>query len=415
MRVLSVILLGIFVSVHGAQQVSLESYASGFDSIPIAVVKFSGTGALPSGDEPWRVIADDLAFSARFEVSRPLGADTAALHAANIGIYIDGAYSISGDQITFDCMLRDARTKAQLLGKQFKGDAGQLRPMAHRFANRVLESLSGDKGYFESSIVFVRDEGQVKNLWAADFDGHRARQITRTKTVNIFPACIDASTILWVSYGRNKPDIVHGSLSGGNGSVIFKSRYVETSPDVSRIDGSIAFASSRSGSFDIYTSGIDGQNLKRLTFDKAISTAPCWSPNGYQIAYTSDHTGQPQIFVMDADGANVRRLTYDGTYQDSPAWSPRGDRIAYSSLRGGKFDIWTINTDGSGVFQVTSLGGHNEYPVWSPDGQQIMFFNRIGAKNDIYVVKADGSKLKRVTTFGNAKMPCWMVPPASVQ
>src|SRR3954465_11544176 len=47
----------------------------------------------------------------------------------------------------------------------------------------------------------------------------------------------------------------------------------------------------------IYTTSIDGGELKRLTSGDSSSSAPRWSPDGKKIAYT---TGS-QVWVMDAD------------------------------------------------------------------------------------------------------------------
>jgi TolB protein len=392
-----------------AERIDLEAYASGFDSIPIAVMKFrptAGSGTLQE-DAPWKIVADDLEFSGRFFVTRATKPDSALFAENSIGIFIDGEYTVKGNSVELDCYLHDAATMDQLVGKKFRGERRFLRGMAHRYANQVYEMLLGERGPFESKIVFVGDKGAVKNLFMMDFDGHNVKQITNYKTANIFPAFIDSNTLVWTSFLRGKPDIYKGSIATGKSKIFVYSRFVETSPVISHIEGKMAYASSRGDNLDIYTCDLGGGNRKQLTFNRAIDTSPTWSPNGYHIAFTSDRAGGPQIYVMDGEGANTRRLTFEGRYQDSPAWSPKGDRIAYASLHNGKFDIWTIEPDGANPTQVTSCPGNNEYPTWAPDASMICFVSTRSGRSDLYAVRPDGSGLRRLTRMGNVKMPDW--------
>ncbi len=392
-----------------AEQVSLEAYASGFDSIPIAVLPFQAAeGSKPiTKNLPWKIIADDLDFSGRFQVFETGQADSAFFAQHGIGIYIHGEYLHTGTSIVLDCNVHDAKTSRMLAGKKYRGETSKLRGMAHRYSNEVFEMLLGEKGPFESRLLYVVDNGSSKNLGIMDYDGHNQKQLTQAATVNIFPSFIDADHILWTAFFRGKPDLYKGSVTTGKFGIFVYSRFVETSPCYSSITGLVAYASSRSGNLEIYTCNADGKGIKQLTFSKGIDTSPTWSPNGHQIAFTSDRSGQPQIYVMDADGVNTRRLTFEGRYQDSPAWSPNGDLIAYSSLHDGKFDIWVIGADGSDPRPVTSSPGNNEYPAWSPDGSHIAFVSTRGGASDIYAIRANGEGLKRITSLGNAKMPDW--------
>jgi len=403
------LLIGITTKATRAEKIKLEAYASGFDSIPIAILQFrpsSGSSAIEK-NEPWKIIANDLAFSGRFDVTRVSKVDSSIFAEKNIGIFVDGEYTIEGNTVMMDCYLHDAFSMDLLYGKKFKGPKKYIRSMAHRYANQLMEMITGDQGPFETKILFVREKSGVKNLFLMDYDGFNMRQLTQSKTMNIFPAFLDSSHIIWTAYYRGKPDLYKGSISSGDFAIFVYSRFVETSPAVSDITGKVAYASSKKGNLDIYSCDSDGSNTKQLTFHYGIDTAPCWSPNGYQIAFTSDRSGQPQIYVMDADGVNTKRITFEGRYQDSPAWSPNGELIAYSSMHKGKMDIWTIQPDGTEAKQITTCPGHNDAPTWSPDGSHIAFVSDRGPNSDIWVVRPDGTGLKQVTRVGDARMPDW--------
>ena len=397
-------------SVARAQKVNLEIYASRFDSIPIGVVDFkSKSPAAIAENEPWKVIANDFDLCGRFHVIAKKAFDSAAFAAEGASIYVDGEYVLEGEAVSFTCYVYDVATRGQLFSKVYTGDRKSLRSCAHKFTNEIYDLLYGEKGIFESRVLFVRNEGANKNIAIMDFDGGNQRQITKGKILNLFPAFVDASTMLWTSYLRGKPDIYTGSISDGKPNVVAASRGIQVSPAFSTIDNTVVYASSKNGSLDIYTSNLDGSNVRQITAGGCVETAPCWSPSGYQIAFTSDKSGNPQIYVMDADGANQRRLTYKSRYSDSPSWSPKGDKIAFASMKPetGKLDIWTVAPDGSNETQVTTMPGHNEYPTWSPDGSLIGFINRSGGKSDFYIMKPDGSRIKRITSGGDVQMPDW--------
>jgi TolB protein len=402
------LLVVLSIGICRAERVSLESYAHNLDSLPIAVLSFVSTDeGVISSNEPWSIISDDLIFSGRFEVTRCDTADTVMFLSKNIPVFIDGKYSMKGSFVVLDCYLHDAGTKDVIAEKQYSGNSSSIRTMAHSFSNEIVEMLFNDKGIFTSRICYVRDDGSIKNIFVMDYDGHNLNQLTNNKSLNIFPAFMDTSNVLWTSYSRGQADIFKININTGKFHALIGGRATETSPSVSSIYGKIAFASTRDGNMEIYVCEADGTGVKRLTFNKSIDTSPCWAPSGVQIVFTSDRGGSPQIYIMDADGANVHRLTYQGNYQDSPAWSPKGDKIAYMSQSGGKFDIWTIQPDGSNAFQVTDMAGSNEYPAWSADGAHIVFSSRSGNTSNLYAIKADGTHLKKLTSTGNAKMPDW--------
>ncbi|MCL2219461.1 MAG: hypothetical protein FWB94_06215 [Chitinispirillia bacterium] len=394
-----------------AEKFDLEVYATRFDSIPIGVVNFKpapdNKGTLRE-NFPWDILANNLDFSGRFGVVQRPEFDSAFFHDRGIGIYVDGTYKLDGQSIQIECVLRDVGTRTPLITKRYRGDLKFLRNMVHRYSNELVELLFSDKGIFETRILYVKQEGQNKNIAIMDFDGHNRSKLTNNNTINIFPVFADKSTVLWTSYQRGKPDIYRGSIAEGTSKIFLQGKAMLVSPDVSPVDGTVAYASSQTGSLNIFVCAPDGSRPRQLTFSRGIDTAPNWSPNGYQIAFTSDRGGGPQIYVMDATGSNQRRVTFEGRYNDTPAWSPKGDKIAYSSQgEHFQFNIWTVSPDGSDPKKVSDLPGTSENPTWSPDGRLIGFINTHGGRSDFYTVKPDGTRLRKVTNTGDIRMSRW--------
>jgi TolB protein len=392
-----------------SEKINLNVYATRFDSIPIGVVDFKPqTGDRITLDQPWKIIANDFDLCGRFNVlSRP-EFDSAAFLKAGIGLYIDGEYTLDPSVVAFTCFVNDANTRERLFEKKYRGKPADLRKLSHQFCNDLYELLFGDKGIFQTRILYIRNDLGQKNVWIMDFDGYNQQALTKGKILNLFPSFVGNSAMIWTSYQKGKPDIYLAPIDSDKRMVIAASRGIQVSPSVSPIDGTIAYASSKNGNLDIYTCNPDGSGPKQITANWGVETAPSWSPSGYQITFTSDRSGNPQIYVMDADGANQRRITYRSRYSDSPSWSPRGDKIAFTSMAdNGKLDIWTVNPDGSAEIQISTLSGHNEYPTWSPDGNLIGFINRYQGSSNFYSMKPDGSKVKRITASGDVQMPDW--------
>ena len=89
---------------------------------------------------------------------------------------------------------------------------------------------------------------------------------------------------------------------------------------------------------------------------------PQFSPNGDKVAFASDRSGYFQIWVCDADGNNAVQLTSFQGASWNPAWSPDGQRIALSSNPEGRMDIYVVNAGGGKPQRLTSGAGEKEWP-----------------------------------------------------
>lgn len=134
--------------------------------------------------------------------------------------------------------------------------------------------------------------------------------------------------------------------------------------------GKVAFASNRSGSWDIWTMNPDGSDPVNLTRDVASDFKPIWSPTGEQILFVSFREGGESLYLMNADGSNIRRV-FDNWHSRSPAaWAPDGKRIA--SVRDGVLYILTLDDKSAVPVAETGFGSVGD-PTWSPDGKEIAF------------------------------------------
>jgi len=184
--------------------------------------------------------------------------------------------------------------------------------------------------------------------------------------------------------------------------------FFQTEPAWSDDGSTIAFASKRSGTFDLYAMNADGSGTRRLTSTKDDDGQPDWSPDGKRIVFTRGSPGR--LFVMDAGGDGARRITAGLAEESEPAWSPDGRWIAYSRRVPGTSirELWLVRPDGSQPRTLTKLGGVAQGPAWSPDGQQIAFSANVGGNRfDIYTIGADGKDVQLVTSGDDSIEPAW--------
>jgi Tol biopolymer transport system component len=141
------------------------------------------------------------------------------------------------------------------------------------------------------------------------------------------------------------------------------------SPDGQRV----AFASNRSGRYEIWLADLDGRNAVQLTSMGAeVTGTPRWSPDGQTIAFDSILAGQFEIYVIPTSGGKPRRVTSHPANDQIPSFSHDGKWIYFSSNRTGEHQIWKSPVSGGdAVHQVTHNIGYVAFE--SPDGAYVYY------------------------------------------
>ena len=359
--------------------------------------------AAPGGDAASREIAQvessDLGLAGLFKVLDPQSF-LADLKAEGLGIVPDkwkdvGAYGVTKYQVNGDTvefrLYEVSKGATPVLSKSYKRDKN-LRKTVHRWCNDVVKYYTGQPGFFGSQIVFSAKGRGHSAIYAMDFDGANAYQISHNSSINILPAWSPSGgEVAYTSFMRANPDLYVGSASGTRPRRISAHRGMNTGASFSPDGSKIALTLSKDGNPEIYViRASDGSIIKRLTNDLSIDTSPAWSPDGSQIAFVSDRHGGPQIFVMSANGGAATQVSFNGDYNTTPTWSPAKGKhvIAYTTRAGGSYDIVTLDLDTKQMTRITQNMGDNEDPTYSPDGRAIAFAR---AGHGIFIANADGS------------------------
>jgi len=164
----------------------------------------------------------------------------------------------------------------------------------------------------------------------------------------------------------------------------------DTDPAVSPGGYLVAFASDRSGDFDLFAANTDLTGFVNLTDGPSNDREPDWSPDGTKIVFRSDRDGGQELYVLNLLDNSIAQLTENSVDDLAPAWSPSGEWIAFMSWVEGSYDIFAIRPDGSDVAQITCSEANDGLPSWSPDGTRIAFHSDLSGNSDIFITPFEG-------------------------
>jgi TolB protein len=307
--------------------------------------------------------------------------------------------------------LWDIFSGQQLTGHQYFTAAEFWRRIAHIISDQVYERLTGEKGYFDSRVVFVDESGskerRVKRLAIMDQDGANVRYLTRGEDLVLTPRFSPSTQeITYMAFGQGDPRVLLYNIETGQREVVGNFPGMTFAPRFSPDGQRVIMSLQQGGNANLYVMDLRSKSTTRLTDAPAIDTSPCYSPDGQRICFESDRGGKQQIYVMAAGGGGAQRISFgDGNYS-TPVWSPRGDFIAFTKQGGGNFSIGIMKPDGSGERLLTS-GYHNEGPTFAPNGRVLMFFRDAGAGPALFTVDVSGRNELRVPTPAFASDPAW--------
>jgi len=421
----------ILLSAAANAQVEVEIRRGQIRAIPIAIANFTGGDAQGGGlaQQTSQIISADLDRSGLFKPVDPAAflernasvdatprfADWKVLNAQALAV---GRVTESGDgRLRGEYRLWDVISGRQISGEQFFMTAQTPRRLGHIIADAIYERLTGDKGYFDTRVVFVDETGpknqRIKRLAIMDQDGANLRLLTQGRELVLTPRFSPvAQDIAYTTYRSGEPRVVLRNILSGQEQILGDFPNMSFAPRFSPQGDRVVMSLQDGGNSSIFEMDLRSRQPRRLTQAKALDTAPCYSPDGRFIVFESDREGSQQLFMMNADGSGQRRITYGEGSFSTPVWSPRGDLIAFTKRVRGGFAIGVIRPDGSGE-RILTEGYHNEGPTWSPNGRVILFFRDSQGDNGgpkLYSIDLTGYNERSIATPSFASDPAWSPP-----
>jgi TolB protein len=330
----------------------------------------------------------------------------------NAQALVNGQVTVEGGKLRVDFRLWDVFAEQQLLGLQFTASPESWRKVAHKISDAVYERLTGEKGYFDTRVVFVAESGArgkvVKRLAIMDQDGANPSYLTSGDSIVMTPRfSANSQEITYMSLRPDSATVYLFNLESGRRESLGTFQGMVFAPRFSPDGGKVAFSVERAGNSDIYVMNLSSRTSVRLTTDPSIDTSASFSPDGAKIAFNSDRAGSPQIYVMGADGSAPRRISGGGGRYTTPVWSPTGEFIAFTKQTGGQFHIGVMRPDGSDERLLTS-SYLDEGPTWAPNGRVLMFSRETpGGPPKLWSVDVTGRILQPMPYPGAGSDPAW--------
>ena len=331
---------------------------------------------------------------------------------------ITGKVIFKDEKLRVEFRLWDVLAAKEMMALAFTTVPSNWRRIGHIITDKIYERLTGEKGYFDTRIIYVAEEGpktkRIKKLAIMDQDGSNTKYLTLGNELVLTPRFNPTNQMVtYLSYFRNLPRVYLLDIETGVQEVVGDFPGMTFAPRFSPDGKKIIMSFAMDGNSDIYTMDLENRIVERITSHPSIDTSPSYSPDGKFICFNSDRSGYQQIYVMKKDGTDVKRISFGKGLYGTPVWSPRGDLIAFTKLHKGKFYIGVMRTDGSGERLLTE-NYYQEAPSWSPNGRVLIFYRETktdsegkGFSAKLWSIDLTGYNERMVITESDASDPSW--------
>lgn len=298
----------------------------------------------------------------------------------------------------------------RIVGKLYR-DVGSLTlaQAADRFCSAFLEALTGKKGFFDSPLAFVRQEGKNKEIYTVLPQGRDLKRITRLGGLNLSPSwSMDGTRIAFTHIGKTRHELGIYDSKSGKITMISRGLGQTVISPVFGPDDMVTVALNRDGVTDIYELDKRYKPKRRLARSQYIDVSPSFDRTGAKMAFTSGRAGNPHVYLMNFKSGDVRRVTMTGKYNTHPCLSPDGRYIAYTHRTSNGHRIYLHDLQTGREKPLTSGPGNDEYPAFGPDGYFVAFASNRSGEYKIYLTTRHGDSPRRISTGkGQAFAPAW--------
>lgn len=192
-------------------------------------------------------------------------------------------------------------------------------------------------------LYFVSDRAGNMNFWRVAIDEESGEALSEPEAI-VTPSKFsrhlgfsrDGKRMIYVQT-ENRSNIQAVAFDASEGRVTGEPLWITRGdreivrPELSADGKQFVARLSRRTQDDIVTVSRDGTGWLNLTNDSFFDRYPRWSPDGRRVAFASDRSGGYEIWMIDVDGTNLRRVTYDSPKEGTsfPVWSPDGSKLTF--------------------------------------------------------------------------------------
>jgi len=331
---------------------------------------------------------------------------------------VTGKILTSDEKLRVEFRLWDVVAGKEMVALAFTTVPSNWRRVAHIISDKIYQRLTGERGYFDTRIIYVSEAGpksqRIKKLAIMDQDGAHTKYITLGNELVLTPRFSPTNQLVtYLSYFKNFPRVYLLDIETGVQEVVGDFPGMTFAPRFSPDGKKIIMSFAKDGNSDIYTMNLETRVVEKITDHSSIDTSPSYSPDGKFICFNSDRSGLQQIYVMRADGSGVKRITFGKGLYGTPVWSPRGDLIAFTKVHKGRFYIGVMRADGSGERLLTE-NYYQEAPSWAPNGRVLIFYRETKSDSEgkgfsakLWSIDLTGYNERLVETETDASDPSW--------
>ena len=240
-----------------------------------------------------------------------------------------------------------------------------------------------------TSLYFLSNRSGAMNLWRIAIDERTGKILGPPE-----PRTLPAQSVYGFSISRDGKRLAYADLEEAfaierlpidpatgrsEGQPV---EILQTSEAIGTIsnsgDGALLLFDSQGGNQeDLYVARADGSGLRKITDDAPRDRGASFAPDGRTIVFQSDRSGTWELWTVGVDGSALTQRTHGGDFF-IPIWSPDGRRIAASNST--ETAVWDV--DSNGVF-----GSPRKLPAppdgrvptvtgWTGDGRLLVTLNK---------------------------------------
>lgn len=286
--------------------------------------------------------------------------------------HMDPAFSPDGRHLAFRCDNLEYRSEICVLeldkDLRPKGKIERVTRLGVRSTSPVW--TTGGRCLIFSSGAFLADSGIYRlRVFPASARSQRPEQIVTPSCEQYALGGCRRGDALVYTRRQNEDNLWEVKREGGKWGRAkllgrFASNRSERNPDLSPDGRTLAFASNRRGSMEVWIGNPDDSGPRQLTsFGTEGVSDIRWSPDGKRLAVITG-AGGGFLYVVPANGGEKRRLTDDAR---EPCWSPDGEWIYFQRGLPRGPGLFKIKAEGGPEAQVSDQ--QISYPWFSRDGQ----------------------------------------------
>ena len=161
----------------------------------------------------------------------------------------------------------------EMLALAFTTVPNNWRRIGHIISDKIYERLTGEKGYFDTRIIYVSEEGpnkENKKLAIMDQDGFNIKYLTLGNELVLTPRFNPTNQMVtYLSYFKNLPRVYLLDIETGIQEVVGDFPGMTFAPRFSP-DGKNNYEFCKDGNSDIYTMNLENRIVERITNHPSI-------------------------------------------------------------------------------------------------------------------------------------------------